>query len=247
MLEVQKLHKSLGGLHVVNDVSFTVQAGEIVALIGPNGAGKSTTFNMLNGQLAPDAGDITLQGQSLLHLKPHDICRRGVGRTFQIAETFASLTVLENVQMALLAQHQKTFSFWQRATHYQSDAALALLAQVALDTQAHRPCSALAYGDIKRLELAMVLAGQPRVLLLDEPTAGMALAERRLLIGLVRRLVNQHQMAALFTEHSMDVVFDFADRVLVMARGQLIAQGTPSEVQHNPAAQAAYFGSGALL
>lgn len=247
MLEVRHVHKSFGGLQVVNDVSFCVNAGEILALIGPNGAGKSTTFNMLNGQLRPDAGDIALQNQSLIGLKPHEICRLGVGRTFQMAETFASLTVLENVQMALLAHQRKTTTFWQRAAQYQRDAAFALLAEVQLQAHANQACSALAYGDVKRLELAMVLATQPRILLLDEPTAGMAVVERREIIALVQRLVSQNQMAALFTEHSMDVVFDFADRVLVMARGQIIAQGSPKEVQQDPAAQAVYFGSGAWL
>jgi len=247
MLEVRHLHKSFGTQRVVNDVSFDVAAGEIVALIGPNGAGKSTTFNMLNGQLAADAGLISLNAKPMLGLKPHEICRLGVGRTFQIAQTFGSLTVLENVQMALIAHHQKSWRFWQRATLFHTEQALALLTQVELQAQATQACNALAYGDIKRLELAMVLAAQPRLLLLDEPTAGMASAERHELIALVRHLVTQHQMAALFTEHSMDVVFDFADRLVVMAAGRIIAQGSAAAVRDNPQVQAVYFGSGGLV
>ena len=244
LLQVQHLHKAFGGNHAVNDVSFSLQAGELLALIGPNGAGKSTTFNLVNGQLTPDSGSITLDGVSLLGRPPHALWHMGVSRTFQMAQTFASLTVVENVQMALLSADGQTLSPWQRATHYRLADALQLLAQVQLDTQAARPCSALAYGDVKRLELAMALANQPRLLLMDEPTAGMAPDERQALMQLTRRLVNQRGVAVLFTEHSMDVVFEHADRVLVMARGALIAQGTPAQVQADPQVQAVYFGSG---
>lgn len=244
LLDVQHLHKAFGGNHAVNDVSFNLQTGELLALIGPNGAGKSTTFNLVNGQLAPDNGSISLNGVSLLGLKPHELWRMGVSRTFQIAQTFSSLTVAENVQMALLSADGQSLSPWRRATHYRHADALQLLEQVQLDTHAHRPCSALAYGDVKRLELAMALANEPRLLLMDEPTAGMAPDERYALMALTRNLVNQRGVAVLFTEHSMDVVFEHADRVLVMARGALIAQGTPAQVQADPQVQAVYFGSG---
>ena len=244
LLDVQHLHKAFGGNQAVNDVSFSLHAGELLALIGPNGAGKSTTFNLVNGQLTPDSGSITLDGVSLIGRQPHELWHMGVSRTFQMAQTFASLTVVENVQMALLSADGQTLSPWRRATHYRQADALELLAQVQLDSQAARPCSALAYGDVKRLELAMALANQPRVLLMDEPTAGMAPDERQALMQLTRRLVNQRGVAVLFTEHSMDVVFEHADRVLVMARGARIAQGTPTQVQADPQVQAVYFGSG---
>jgi branched-chain amino acid transport system ATP-binding protein len=244
LLDVQHLHKAFGGNQAVKDVSFNLQAGELLALIGPNGAGKSTTFNLVNGQLAPDSGSISLDGVSLLGRKPHELWRMGVSRTFQIAQTFGSLTVVENVQMALLSADGQSLSPWRRATHYRPADALQLLEQVQLDTQANRPCSALAYGDVKRLELAMALANEPRLLLMDEPTAGMAPDERHALMALTRGLVNQRGVAVLFTEHSMDVVFEHADRVLVMARGALIAQGSPAQVQAAPQVQAVYFGSG---
>jgi branched-chain amino acid transport system ATP-binding protein len=244
LLSVQHLHKAFGGNQAVNDVSFNLQAGELLALIGPNGAGKSTTFNLVNGQLAPDKGSITLDGVSLLGRKPHELWRMGVSRTFQMAQTFGSLTVVENVQMALLSADGLSLVPWQRATHYRRADALQLLEQVQLDTQANRPCNALAYGDVKRLELAMALANEPRLLLMDEPTAGMAPDERHALMALTRSLVNQRGVAVLFTEHSMDVVFEHADRVLVMARGALIAQGTPAHVQADAQVQAVYFGSG---
>jgi branched-chain amino acid transport system ATP-binding protein len=244
LLSVQHLHKAFGGNQAVNDVSFSLQAGELLALIGPNGAGKSTTFNLVNGQLAPDSGSIVLDGVSLLGRKPHELWRMGVSRTFQMAQTFGSLTVAENVQMALLSADVLSLSPWQRATHYRRADALQLLEQVQLDTQANRSCNALAYGDVKRLELAMALANEPRLLLMDEPTAGMAPDERHALMALTRSLVNQRGVAVLFTEHSMDVVFEHADRVLVMARGALIAQGTPVQVQADAQVQAVYFGSG---
>jgi branched-chain amino acid transport system ATP-binding protein len=244
LLDVQHLHKAFGGNQAVNDLSFSLQAGELLALIGPNGAGKSTTFNLVNGQLSPDSGSITLDGVSLLGRKPHELWRMGVSRTFQMAQTFGSLTVAENVQMALLSADGLSLSPWQRATHYRRADALQLLENVQLNTQANRPCSALAYGDVKRLELAMALANEPRLLLMDEPTAGMAPDERHALMALTRSLVNQRGVAVLFTEHSMDVVFEHADRVLVMARGALIAQGTPAQVQADPQVQAVYFGSG---
>jgi branched-chain amino acid transport system ATP-binding protein len=244
LLNVQRLHKAFGGNHAVSDVSFSLEAGEMLALIGPNGAGKSTTFNLVNGQLRPDSGHITLDGVSLVGRPPHALWRMGVSRTFQVAQTFGSLSVAENVQMALLSADGQSLAPWRRATAYRHQDALALLQHVHLHDQAARPCSALAYGDVKRLELAMALANQPRVLLMDEPTAGMAPNERRGLMQLTRSLVTQRGIAVLFTEHSMDVVFEHADRVLVMARGALIAEGTPAHVQADPHVQAVYFGRG---
>jgi len=244
LLRVQGLGKSFGGNRAVDDVSFSVAPGELLALIGPNGAGKSTTFNMVNGQLNPDSGSIQLDGQELIGRRPREVWQMGVSRTFQIAETFASLTLAENVQMALLSDDNRLFSLWRRATHYRKSDALALLAQVGLQAQADRPCSELAYGDVKRLELAIALANKPRLLLMDEPTAGMAPAERNKLMALTRDLVSQHGLAVLFTEHSMDVVFGFADRIIVLARGRLIAEGQAQDIRQNPKVQEVYFGSG---
>jgi ABC-type branched-subunit amino acid transport system ATPase component len=244
LLQVQHLSKAFGGNHAVNDVSFDVQAGEMLALIGPNGAGKSTTFHLINGQLLPDAGEVLLNGVSILGQTPHALSRIGVSRTFQVAQTFASLTVLENVQLALLSADGLGFSLWRKATQYRNADALHLLAQVQLDTQAQRPCHALAYGDVKRLELAMSLANQPRLLLMDEPTAGMSPQERHALMALTRELVRSQGVSVLFTEHSMDVVFEHAHRILVMARGSLMAQGDPQSIAQHPDVKAVYFGRG---
>ncbi len=244
LLEVSNLTKSFGGNRAVDGVSFTLAAGELLALIGPNGAGKSTTFNMVNGQLPADSGSIQLAGQELLGQRPRDIWRLGVSRTFQIAETFASLTVAENVQMALLSADGHIFSFWRRAAQYKRDEALALLAQVGMAAQANRPCSVLAYGDVKRVELAIALANRPKLLLMDEPTAGMAPRERAELMALTKRLVLEQRIAVLFTEHSMDVVFAVADRIIVLARGRLIAEGAPQAIREHAKVQEVYFGSG---
>ncbi len=244
LLQVQGLGKRFGGVQAVADVGFTLRRGEVLALIGPNGAGKSTTFNMLNGQLKADSGSVRLNGTELIGMLPRDIWRLGVGRTFQIAETFASLTVVENVQMALLSHARKLFALWQGARHFQRDEAMALLALVGMADQAERPCSELAYGDVKRVELAIAMANQPVLLLMDEPTAGMAAAERHQLMALTKQLARERNMAVLFTEHSMDVVFAYADRIIVLARGRLIAEGTPDAVRHNPEVQAAYLGTG---
>ncbi|WP_341921524.1 ABC transporter ATP-binding protein [Polaromonas sp. YR568] len=244
LLKVSGLGKSFGGVKAVDGISFELAAGELLALIGPNGAGKSTTFNMVNGQLRADAGSIELGGQELIGLAPRDIWRLGVSRTFQIAETFSSLTVVENVQMALLSSDRKLFSMWRRAADHKREEALVLLDQVNMKPQADRPCSVLAYGDVKRVELAMAMANNPKLLLMDEPTAGMAPRERNDLMALTKQLVVDRGMAVLFTEHSMDVVFAYADRMIVLARGRLIAEGKPLEIRDHPKVQEVYFGSG---
>ncbi len=244
LLEVTGLGKSFGGNRAVDGITFSLDTGELLALIGPNGAGKSTTFNMVNGQLRADSGSIKLDGVELIGRKPRDIWHRGVGRTFQIAETFASLTVVENVQMALLSADSKLYSFFRRAADHKRDEALSLLDQVGMKVQADRPCSVLAYGDVKRVELAIAMANSPKLLLMDEPTAGMAPKERNELIVLTKQLVIDRGMAVLFTEHSMDVVFAYADRMIVLARGRLIAEGKPMEIRDHPKVQEVYFGSG---
>ncbi|MES2183774.1 MAG: ABC transporter ATP-binding protein [Pseudomonadota bacterium] len=244
LLDVRGLGKSFGGVKAVDGIDFTLARGEMLALIGPNGAGKTTTFNLLNGQLPADRGTVLLDGQDLRGLPPRAIWRRGVGRTFQIAATFTTFTVAENVQMALLSHDRRLFSPWRRASAYRHADALALLALVGMQAQAARPCGELAYGDVKRVELAIAIAHAPRLLLMDEPTAGMAPPERHALMALTRRLVAQTGMAVLFTEHSMDVVFAHADRVIVLARGRLIADGTPQQVRADPQVQAVYFGGG---
>ena len=244
ILAVTGLTKSFGGVHAVRGVSFTVAAGELLALIGPNGAGKSTCFNMLNGQLRPDAGQILLDDNDITGIAPRHVWRRGVGRTFQITATFASMTVRENVQCALLSHHRRIWRFWRPAGSAFLDEADALLDQVAMRDQAARAAGVLAYGDLKRLELAVALANAPRLLLMDEPTAGMAPAERLALMALAQALARRRGLAVLFTEHDMDIVFASADRILVLDRGSLIAEGTPAAIRANAQVRAVYLGAG---
>ncbi len=244
LISVRDLRRSFGGVAAVAGVSFDLAAGEMLALIGPNGAGKSTCFNLLSGQLRPDGGSVALRGRALAGLAPREICGLGIGRSFQITAPFASMTVRENVQTALLAHRGEVWRFWRPAASYHAGPAGELLAQVGLGAQADRPAWVLAYGDLKRLDLAMALAGNPVVLLMDEPTAGMAPGERGALMALVKRLAAERGLAVLFTEHDMDVVFGIADRILVLDRGRLIAAGPPAAIRADARVRAVYLGSG---
>jgi branched-chain amino acid transport system ATP-binding protein len=246
LLSVEGLTKSYGGVHAVRGVSFALHAGEILALIGPNGAGKSTCFDMLNGQNTPDSGRITLLGQETTGQKPRAIWRLGVGRTFQITATFATMTVRENVQVALVSHNKQLFNLVRSTPKLLREEAGRLLELVGMSGYAERPCGELAYGDLKRLELAIALANRPKLLLMDEPTAGMAPRERVELMRLVARIAREQTIGILFTEHDMDVVFEHADRILVLNRGTLIAEGTPEQVRANAQVRAIYLGEGLL-
>jgi branched-chain amino acid transport system ATP-binding protein len=241
-LAVSGLSKTFGAVEAVAGVDFEARAGELLAMIGPNGAGKTTCFNMLSGQLEPDAGSVRLDGIEIAGRKPREIWRMGVGRTFQVAATFGSMSVRENVQMALLSRHGRVGNFWSSACAFQRAEAEALLARVGMLEQAARPAAVLAYGDSKRTELAVALAHAPRVLLMDEPTAGMAPQERAMLMALVAEIVRERGIAALFTEHDMDVVFRHADRILVLDRGRVVAEGAPADVRRNPEVRRVYLG-----
>ncbi len=245
VLRVSGLAKAFGGVQALRGVGFSVGAGEMLAMIGPNGAGKSTCFNLVNGQLAPDAGRIELEGRSIAGLAPRAIWRLGVGRTFQVTATFASMSVRENVQMALLSHARRLASPFASAARLHAAEADALLGRVGMQAQADRAAAVLAYGDLKRLELAMALANRPRLLLMDEPTAGMAAGERAALMRLTATLAKASGIAVLFTEHDMDAVFTHADRIIVLADGELIAQGTPAQVRADRRVREAYLGEAA--
>jgi len=243
-LTVNRISKAYGGVQAVRDVSFNVAPGEMVAIIGPNGAGKTTCFNMLNDQLVPNSGEIRLGDASLVGLPPHRVSRQGVGRTFQVTATFGSMSVRENVQTALLSHHRRNYSPWRRAREFFVEDAEALLDRVGMRDQADRPCEVLAYGDLKRVELAVALANRPRLLLMDEPTAGMAPEERGALMTLAAALARHDNLAVLFTEHDMEVVFGFASRVIVMHLGEVIAAGAPDEVRADARVREVYLGEG---
>jgi len=268
LLTVSDLRKSFGGVEAVRGVSFDVRPGQLLALIGSNGAGKTTSFNCINGQLRPDGGHVTYNPQALstaqrmdieqsgelAHVSGslHDITGRaplriaklGIGRTFQITATFASMTVIENVQMVFVSTHKLWKRLWGKAGALYRDEAMALLSLVGLDAQAERHTATLAYGDLKRLELAMALATDPNLLLMDEPTAGMGVGERDSLMRLTRDLAKQKNIGVLFTEHDMDAVFGYADWIIVMHRGEVIARGLPDSIKTNATVKSAYLGEG---
>ena len=243
MLEVEGLTRAFGGLRAVDGVSFAVAAGERVALIGPNGAGKSTCFHLINGLLRPDAGRVRLGGRDVTGWRPEALFHAGVGRSFQISATFGSLTVRENLQAALLSARGGAWNPWADGARAEAAAAAARLAALGLEALADMPCAQLSYAERKRAEFALALANDPRLLLMDEPTAGMRPRERAALMEAVSAEMARRGVALLFTEHDMDVVFAHADRVLVMARGRLIAAGRPEEVRANRAVREAYLGA----
>ena len=242
VLEVENVCRAFGGIRAVDGVSFTLERGEIRALIGPNGAGKSTFFNILTGQLRADAGDVRWHGRSIAGLPPHAIWRLGISRTFQITATFATLTALENVQVARLSHAGRSRAMLTNAARLEVVPSRALLEHVGLADQAARPAGVLAYGDLKKLELAIALANEPALLLLDEPTAGMAPAERGALMALTARIARERGLTVLFTEHDMDVVFAVAERIMVLHQGRVIADGSPAAVRADRAVQAVYLG-----
>ncbi len=247
VLKVIDLSKSFGGIHAVANVGFELAGGELLALIGPNGAGKSTCFNMLMGQLRPDTGSILFDGNELVGLPSRKIWRLGVGRTFQITATYPSMTVAENIQNALISYHHRSFSFFSGARNQYLEKTMELIELVNMHEQAKRAAAVLAYGDLKRLELAIALANSPKLLLMDEPTAGMAPTERTQLMGLAARIVKERGISILFTEHDMDVVFAHAHRVLVLNRGELIANGSVADIRQDSQVREVYLGGGTVF
>ncbi|MEP6607913.1 MAG: ABC transporter ATP-binding protein [Burkholderiaceae bacterium] len=244
-LSVEHLRKSFGGVRAVDGVSFRLSAGEVVGMIGPNGAGKSTLFNLIDGQLLSDAGRVIFDRQSLVGWSTAMRARCGIGRTFQVAQTFATMTAVQNVQLALVAADGRAFGARSLLWNLHVDGAHSLLAQVGLQSRAAEAAASLSYGDVKRLELALALAAKPRLILMDEPTAGMASEERFALMQLIVEIAIERNMTVLFTEHSMDVVFGFARRVLVLSRGRLLADGAPEIVRADKEVQRVYLGEAA--
>jgi branched-chain amino acid transport system ATP-binding protein len=242
MLEVRALSKSFGGFRAVTEVNFAVPEGQIAAVIGPNGAGKSTLFNLITGHLQPTAGQVLLAGRDISGVPPHRICSMGVGRSFQRTNIFPKLTVFENVQAALLAHKGQGRNFWSRAAVMCRDESERLLDSIGLSGQARAIAGTLAYGNQKQLELGIALASEPKILLLDEPTAGMSAGETHETIALIARIARERGLTLLFTEHDMAVVFSIAQQIAVMHQGRIIADGPPAAVRADAEVRRVYLG-----
>ena len=238
LLEVAGVSKSFRGLRAVASATLEVRAGEIVALIGPNGAGKTTLFNLVAGALAPDSGSIRLDGVEIAGLRADRICAAGIGRTFQIVKPFAGMSVLDNVMVGGFLGTANSSIARERAR--------AALAALNMDALRHRPADSLTLPDRKRLEVARALATQPQLLLLDEVMAGLRPSETDVMVGAFRRLVAEHQVTILLTEHVMRAVMALAGRVYVLHHGEIIAHGTPEEVTQHPQVLESYLGAQAL-
>ena len=244
ILEVRGVVKNFGGLRALQDVSFSVEKGEIRAIIGPNGAGKSTLFNVMTGLFPPDAGEVIFDGERISGVPPYRIIRKGIGRSFQITNIFPRMTVFENVQVALFAHRRENRDLFGRARRYPDVAseALAILGQVGLSEKHELSASILSHGDQKRLEIAISLASRPKLLMLDEPTAGMSRFESRETVELLRTISREQGLTLVFTEHDMDIVFGISERIVVLQQGMVIADGRPPEIRANPHVRKAYLG-----
>jgi len=247
MLEARRVTKRFGNLVAVNDISISVEPGELRAIIGPNGAGKTTFFNMITGFFPPTSGQILLEGEDVTGLSAQQRVKRGMARTFQITEIFPEMTVRDNVRIAVEAADGYSLRVWTSradAARLRNDID-AVLTQTNLTAKADRLVGELSHGDQRAAEIAMALALKPRVLLLDEPTAGMGEQETFQVAGLIRRLHKHSSYTILLVEHDMRVVFNLADRITVLAEGAMLADGTPQQIGDDPAVQAAYLGAAA--
>jgi branched-chain amino acid transport system ATP-binding protein len=243
ILRADGLRRYFGGLRAVNGVNLSVQRGERRALIGPNGAGKTTLFSLIGGELRPSEGKVLLKNQDVTRLPPHERATRGLGRTFQRNNLFAGLTVFENVRLAVQRRMAISAAVLRPASAYSqvSQRSQQVLEQVGLGTAGQRAVRVLSYGEQRQLEIAVALAGQPELLLLDEPTAGMSPAETEAMVNLIHAL--PRDLTLMIVEHDMDVVFALCDRITVLQYGQVLAEGEPAEVRENAAVREAYLGA----
>ncbi len=242
VLIVEDLSRNFGGVQAVKDVNLAVPAGQLRAVIGPNGAGKSTFFNLLTGYIPCNSGRILFRGKDVTGLPPHSLCRLGLGRTFQINSIFSNARVLENVQVALLAHRRRIWNMWAAADKLLVREAEELLTTLGLEARAEKLGSELSYGDRRRLEVALALACEPQLLLLDEPTAGMSIPDKPGMVELIRKVSRERGVTVILIEHDMDIVFSVADEITVLHQGAVVAQGTPQEIKSNEQVQKIYLG-----
>ncbi|MDD4849716.1 MAG: ABC transporter ATP-binding protein [Gemmiger sp.] len=244
ILQVEHLNRYFGALHATRDVSFTVPQGQIRAIIGPNGAGKSTLMDLITNRTTPTSGKVVFQGMDITGMAPHKIVHKGMTKCFQISKLFNALTVYENVQIARIEMNRKTFSLLPVRDTYLKAEVVECLRLVGLQDKMNEVAAYLSYGDQRRLDIAIALAMDPKLLILDEPAAGVAREEAYTLMQLIRDLAAKRDMTILFIEHDMDIVFNYADEISVLRDGALIASGTPEEIKNNAYVQEAYLGGG---
>jgi branched-chain amino acid transport system ATP-binding protein len=242
MLEVRGVDKKFDGFQALTGVNLSVPQRSISSIIGPNGAGKTTLFNLITGHLQPDAGQIIFKDRDVTGIAPHDLCRLGMGRSFQRTNIFPRLTVFQNIQAAFVSHRGRGFNLLASVERLYREETEALLAAVGLSGQAGEVSGFLSHGGQKQLELGIALALEPEILLLDEPTAGMSAAETRDAIALIERLARDRNLTLLFTEHDMDVVFSIAQRITVLHQGRVIADGTPADVRRDGEVRRVYLG-----
>ena len=242
MLRVEAVRKSFDSFMAVAEADLVVEKGEVIAVIGPNGAGKSTLFKLITGHLKPDSGRILFKDQEIGGLPPYEICRRGISLSFQIVNIFSRLTVLENVQVAVLSHQKRTFNLFSPARRLAVKRTNEILEGVGLSHLAGAVSGSLSHGDQKVLEIAIALGNSPELLILDEPTAGMSPEETASTIALINRLTKDLGLTILFCEHDMELVFSMAHKIMVMQQGISLIQGKPDEVRENKLVQEAYLG-----
>jgi len=244
MLQVEAVDKSFDGFRAVDGANLTVERGELVAVIGPNGAGKTTLFNLITGQLKPDKGRIIFEGKDITGLPPYQICKRGISRSFQVVNVFHRLTVFENVQVAVLSQQGKSINLFSPARKLAIKETTDILESVGLPDKSGSISGSLSHGDQKILEMAIALGNEPRLLILDEPTAGMSPEETLATMELIKRLASTQGLTILFCEHDRDVGVSIAQKIMVRPQGRTIIQAEPEEVRSNKEVQDAYLGGG---
>ena len=244
IFETINLRREFGALVAVEDVSIQVRKNTLHAIIGPNGAGKTTFFNLLSGNIEPTSGRVIYKGRDITHQPVHRTIHFGIGRSFQISNIFPNLTVFENVRLACQALGKDNFKFWQAASAFKKneERTWAVLERVGLKERAHNFARTLPHGDQRKLELGMILAPDPEVLLLDEPTAGMAAEQVPELIALIQEIQQAGDKTVMLVEHNMNVVMSVSDRITVMHQGAVLAEGTPAEIAANKEVQTAYLG-----
>jgi branched-chain amino acid transport system ATP-binding protein len=242
MLQVESLKKSFDGFNAVSDANLSVKKGELVAVIGPNGAGKTTLFNLITGQLKPDSGSIIFNDEDISRLPAYQICRKGIARSFQIANIYPRLSVFQNVQVAVFSQLKMSEKFFYPAGRLALRETREILESVGLQDKAENIAGSLSHGDKRVLEMAIALGNDPELLILDEPTAGMSPEETRTTLSLIKHLAESRGLTFLFCEHDMKVVFGVAKSIMVMQSGQTIIQDKPDRVRKSQEVQDAYLG-----